>query len=604
MSFRAPTTSLPTLYEQGFLHDVIVTIRDSQFKLHRAILAHSSSRFSSMFSKEQHISRVQHLDFSSQIQTNPAGLNQFFEYFYGNEVHITSETLPDWTSLAEFFEIQDLIATCSSFNENISNSSALSLSLDTETILSSIYAQKEFCDYFLSFNGTKLHVHKFLLGYHCNFFTKLWNNETDINEYDLVANFTPTTIQPPNLEALISSLYGQELLINLENAYDLLHLADVMYFKSLSDRVKKVILENSINSDWVLSLLERADKEDNSKLLELLTPALQTLAQSDVSLDAVAIRPLTLLKFTQVDLTWRIKCLVMFFKANPNKITWTSSQIKLFTDPFIEQAFINKIFSVFVKPLLKETWFVDFLLQFSVTCFSKFSAEIHQIPSEWLEWCLSVSQSSDYNDDVIAVIDEYQKRVENSEICKILIFSSPKPTNLEYREFGIFQELVQHFPILAEFGNPLEEVRIVVNTQNASRLLQLVEDINVKHPDQQHLVGDVRDFSAEDCCLHFVNFDPTSKKFSVNKRGEFDTKSNSEKHNWDRRSNCGHKDLEEAFYTFQECLDFREKFGENGFRNPLVCYLLTLLNINGAGLDHCVDDYTQVVESVKDEQEL
>ncbi|KAL0238068.1 hypothetical protein GEMRC1_012542 [Eukaryota sp. GEM-RC1] len=106
-------------------------------------------------------------------------------------------------------------------------------------------------------------------------------------------------------------------------------------------------------------------------------------------------------------------------------------------------------------------------------------------------------------------------------------------------------------------------------------------------------------FTTKDCCEHFLHWDIIADEYSLIKRGDFPVHSSLEQPDFLDRVNYGIYALEDNFYDYQECMDFRRIHGESGYRNPIVAYSLALVNNYGILSKAPIsEDYSKVIRSV------
>ncbi|KAL0214903.1 hypothetical protein P9112_007087 [Eukaryota sp. TZLM1-RC] len=130
----------------------------------------------------------------------------------------------------------------------------------------------------------------------------------------------------------------------------------------------------------------------------------------------------------------------------------------------------------------------------------------------------------------------------------------------------VFSELATVFPVLEQY---------FIKASGAVPTRETAEKTRSK---LQSLGFDASYMGDDELCSTFVHRDATDQHLVLTKHGHFDYRSNLEKYDWNKRPWTEFRDLEIAFYTYDECLSFRKTFGESGLRNPLVSYIITLLN--------------------------
>ncbi|KAL0241727.1 hypothetical protein GEMRC1_006962 [Eukaryota sp. GEM-RC1] len=401
---------LPTLLRNNLHHDVLVLVRDEQIKLHKAVLAPSSVRFSRFFSKMTTAEGVVEIDATDDMEyLQMETIRSFFGFFYGETVELSVKTLTDMSYLAKFYKVTKLSAACSTFVED---SSQTTISLNTNEILTHLHSENIFSDYSFVFNDLSIPIHKCILGHSCKFFQKLWENEKGIQQYDFNSNFTPESILHSNLQLFVCALYSQEVPINIDTVYDLFYLSNVTSFDALAKQVETVMNENLSTTEWTLKLMERADAEGDKALIVLISPFVTQLTTTQArssKLTPIVLKLSTLLELSDVDIDWRVESLVKSFKESKDKSSWTHCDIEQLTNSFADTCVsMDQAFSLLVEPLVEEESLFELLIKFSLLVFNRFVEESSLIPSKWLSWTLIVADklSSTHLDDVINVCNQ------------------------------------------------------------------------------------------------------------------------------------------------------------------------------------------------------
>ncbi|KAL0245275.1 hypothetical protein GEMRC1_009354 [Eukaryota sp. GEM-RC1] len=473
MSFRLDSSSLlVTLFHDGLFHDVEVTLENQRFHLHKAILSRLSPRFHRLFTKYKH-EGTQEVDLSDDTDVSYEVLKTFLGYFYGLPITLTLEYLTDISFLAKYFKVSCLSTACSTF---ALDSSANIVSLDPQEILSSIHTERNFCDYTINHGDHAFPLHKSVLASSCELFSKLWENDDSVTQYDLL----PNNVSSSNLKQFLSSLYGQEIEINLENAYDLFCICTNLICKPFSQKVEEIITENLDQTQWILTLLEKADAENNCSLITIIDPFVQKLSSSKSKLSAIVLKPSTLLNLSSVDIDWRIESLVKSYSKTKEVYNWNPSLIESLIESFCSQTSDPvKVYSILVEPWAGEDLFVELLLKYSVLFLKKVTDNLFKIPAEWFPWCISVAEklNSSLLGDVIAICNACQK-VINPVSVRPSTFDAFKVTNVQWKLESLMKSYFD--PLMTSSWSYSKFETLLVNTITNSIVLPFAYNVVVK----------------------------------------------------------------------------------------------------------------------------
>ncbi|KAL0231069.1 hypothetical protein GEMRC1_010474 [Eukaryota sp. GEM-RC1] len=365
MSFVLDTHSkLIGLFVSKSFSDTVVSTEDQEFHLHRSILSLNSIRFSKAFTKHKDKGLVE-LDFSD------------------DQVVLTTDTLTEIAFLARFFKVPHLTTACAEF---AADSTKNTFQLNTQEILAQLHSEHLFSDYTITLGNSIYPVHKAILGTSCQFFPKLWGVDPETVNYDVISDLSPC---PVTLKSFISSLYGHTLSLDLTNAYDLFNLSSLYTYDSLHNHVVSLIKDNLNSSEWVLSLMERADADSNRKLIKLVEPAFREICSTKTLQSSIMLKPQTLLSLTSVDIMWRVKSMVKSLTSITRGINWLNNQIEEIITLFYDEcSSLKSAFGILFQPLFDKESLSDLLFKYSVLFFQKFDTEFRsQVNQQWIRWC-------------------------------------------------------------------------------------------------------------------------------------------------------------------------------------------------------------------------
>ncbi|KAL0224631.1 hypothetical protein RCL1_002543 [Eukaryota sp. TZLM3-RCL] len=358
------------------LTDFDIIFGDLVFRCHKAVAVLASKVIATSV-----LSNDTSLIIPEYVETTPEVIERVLDAFYGVDLLISGKNALEVFELARFLVVPSLISLSRSV---IKNEEKQPFVCAFNSVLSDL-ENDQFRDFSLVYKNVRIKLHKFLLATLCPVFLSRFELQPGDNEW----NFTDLlTIQESSFEQFFTSFYKDNITINLENLFDISHLAFYFQMSSLES-----CCDSSMNSaeplvSWIFPSLESADKADDLRFVDRLASVLvkvDDLAQSE----PVAIKPDVLYKLCpNVNVFWLSTVLVhsyFHYESNNNQRVWTPNEVqKALTQIDTNSLTINQLYCI-IKPLLKVEELYSVLSEFSLT---RFTIEKSEIPSEWLVWLM------------------------------------------------------------------------------------------------------------------------------------------------------------------------------------------------------------------------
>ncbi|KAL0225259.1 hypothetical protein RCL1_003171 [Eukaryota sp. TZLM3-RCL] len=348
---------------------------DQVFPCHKAVAVIASKTIaSSVISHGNTLIIDEDLDVTAEI------IETVVDSLYGADIHISKDNAIEVLDFARFMGMSSLQKLAKFVLKNFEEKT---YTPSLEALLSDL-ENDQFRDFSLVYKNVRIKLHKFLLATLCPVFLSRFELQPGDNEW----NFTDLlTIQESSFEQFFTSFYKDNITINLENLFDISHLAFYFQMSSLESCCDSLMNSAEPLVSWIFPSLESADKADDLRFVDRLASVLvkvDDLAQSE----PVAIKPDVLYKLCpNVNVFWLSTVLVhsYFHYDYNNQRVWTPNEVqKALTQIDTNTLTINQLHSTF-KPLLKVEELYPVLSEFSLT---RFTTEKSEIPSEWLVWLM------------------------------------------------------------------------------------------------------------------------------------------------------------------------------------------------------------------------
>ncbi|KAL0225290.1 hypothetical protein RCL1_003202 [Eukaryota sp. TZLM3-RCL] len=357
------------------LTDFDIIFGDHVFPCHNAVAVIASKTIASSVA-----SNDASLIIPEYVETTLEVIESVLDAVYGVDLLISGNNALEVFELARFLGISSLILLSRTAIKNCEDKSFLT---SLESVLSDL-ENDQFRDFSLVYKNVRIKLHKFLLATLCPVFLSRFELQPGDNEW----NFTDLlTIQESSFEQFFTSFYKDNIIITLENLFDISHLASYFKMSSLVSCCDSLMNSSEPLVSWIFPSLESADKADDLRFVDRLASVLvkvDDLAQSD----PVAIKPDVLYKLcSNVNVFWLSTVLVhsYFHYDYNNQRVWTPNEVqKALTQIDTSTLTINQLYCI-IKPLLQVEELYSVLSEFSL---SRFTIEKSEIPSEWLVWLM------------------------------------------------------------------------------------------------------------------------------------------------------------------------------------------------------------------------
>ncbi|KAL0224592.1 hypothetical protein RCL1_002504 [Eukaryota sp. TZLM3-RCL] len=242
-------------------------------------------------------------------------------------------------------------------------------------------------------------------------------------------------ISPSSFINFFTSFYTGKLEVNLENAFDLSHLAWYFQLSELEKFVNNFIENSESEYNWVTSLVSKAIISEDYRFIKIISPKISKIPNLS-NCDPIPVHPLFFENLTSnIDVSWLLRCLVFSYKNYSEENVWTSKSLeKSFEQVKIETLPIDEIYQI-IEPLFSISDLFDFLSSFSLSIFSKIPS---QVPVKWFIWFIVecdkrkefnlISQISEILNEIITPesIDQVQVTSFNSETLRLFAINSKK----------------------------------------------------------------------------------------------------------------------------------------------------------------------------------
>ncbi|KAL0224953.1 hypothetical protein RCL1_002865 [Eukaryota sp. TZLM3-RCL] len=357
------------------LTDFDIIYCEQVFPCHKAVAVAASKTIASCVASN---------DFSlivpASIETTPEAVQSVIDSFYGVPLNVTNKNALEIYEFSRFIGMSPLFDVC---KDSLKEYQPKKFNTTIESVLFDL-ENDQFRDFFLVYKNVRIKLHKFLLATLCPVFLSRFELQPGDNEW----NFTDLlTIQESSFEQFFTSFYKDNITIDLENLFDISHLAFYFQMSSLESCCDSLMNSAEPLVSWIFPSLESADKADDLRFVDRLASVLvkvDDLAQSE----PVAIKPDVLYKLCpNVNVFWLSTVLVhsYFHYDYNNQRVWTPNEVqKALTQIDTNTLTINQLYSTF-KPLLKVEELFSVLSEFSLT---RFTIEKSEVPSEWLVWLM------------------------------------------------------------------------------------------------------------------------------------------------------------------------------------------------------------------------
>ncbi|KAL0225061.1 hypothetical protein RCL1_002973 [Eukaryota sp. TZLM3-RCL] len=367
---------LLTQRRNACLTDYEIIFEDRTFPCHKAVAVLTSKTIASSV-----VSHGDTLIFDEDLDVTAEVIETVIDSLYGSNLDISKDHAIEVLDFARFMGMYSLQELSKSAIKNYEDKS---YTPSLEAVLSDL-ENDQFRDFSLVYKNVKIKLHIFLLATLCPVFLSRFALQPGDNEW----NFTDLlTIQESSFEEFFTSFYKDNIIITLENLFDISHLASYFKMSSLVSCCDSLLNSAEPLVSWIFPALESADKADDLRFVDRLASVLvkvDDLAQSD----PVAIKPDLLCKLCpNVNVFWLSTVLVhsyFHYESNNNQRVWTPNEVeKALSQIDTNTLTINQLFSV-IQPLLKVEELYSVLSEFSLT---RFTIEKSEIPSEWLVWLM------------------------------------------------------------------------------------------------------------------------------------------------------------------------------------------------------------------------
>ncbi|KAL0225487.1 hypothetical protein RCL1_003399 [Eukaryota sp. TZLM3-RCL] len=358
------------------LTDYEIIFEGRTFPCHKAVAVLTSKTIASSV-----VSHDNTLIFDEDLDVTAEVIETVVDSLYGSNFEISKDNAIEVLDFARFMGMSSLQKLSKSAIKNYEDKS---YTPSLEAVLSDL-ENDQFRDFSLVYKNVRIKLHKFLLTTLCPVFLSRFALQPGDNEW----NFTDLlTIQESSFEEFFTSFYKDNIIITLENLFDISHLASYFKMSSLVSCCDSLMNSAEPLVGWIFPALESADKADDLRFVHRLASVLvkvDDLAQSH----PVAIKPDVLFKLCpNVNVFWLTTVLVhsyFHYESNNNQRVWTPNEVeKALTQIDTNTLTINQLFSV-IQPLLKVEELYSVLSEFSLT---RFTIEKSEIPSEWLVWLM------------------------------------------------------------------------------------------------------------------------------------------------------------------------------------------------------------------------
>ncbi|KAL0225392.1 hypothetical protein RCL1_003304 [Eukaryota sp. TZLM3-RCL] len=406
--------------------DFEINFNQERVPCHKAIVSQFSERLSSLIQNNQDSHEV-----DEYVEASYGDLLSLVQCFYGKTLAITSENALCLFLLAKSLSCSDLTSVCKSF---VGTVKPIEYQIPVSTILEKL-SNDNFKDHEIIFHDQSLHIHKFLFAAISPYFKAKFSRNWQESEENTTDFTKLLQVSPSSFINFFTSFYTGKLEVDVENAFDISHLAWYFQLSELEKFVNNFIENSESEYNWVTSLVSKAITSQDYRFIKIISPKISEIPNLS-NCDPIPVHPLFFENLTSnIDVSWLLRCLVFSSTSYSEENVWTPKSLeKSFEQVKIETLPIDEIHQI-IEPLFSISDLFDFLSSFSLSIFSKIPS---QVPIKWFIWFIVecekrkefnlISQISEILNEIITPenIDQVQVTSFNSETLRLFAINSRK----------------------------------------------------------------------------------------------------------------------------------------------------------------------------------
>ncbi|KAL0225474.1 hypothetical protein RCL1_003386 [Eukaryota sp. TZLM3-RCL] len=361
---------------ETLLTDFELTFNDQTVSCHKAIVSQSSRRLQTLIQKNQGS-----YDLGDDDEASIEHLLSIIKSFYGEVLDLNAQNALPIVFLSKSLSCTDLSSACKNFVQ-AHDQTKQSYQMSMKAILENL-SNDNFSDHQIIFHDQSLHIHKFLFAAISPYFKAKFSRNWQESEENTTDFTKLLQVSPSSFINFFTSFYNGNLEVNLENAFDLSHLAWYFQLSELEKFVNNFIENSDSEYNWVTSFVLKAINSEDYRFIKIVSSKISEIPNLS-SCDPIPVHPLFFENLTSnIDVSWLLKCLIFSYSNYSEENVWTPKSLeKSFEKINFDTLPIDEIYQI-IEPLFSISDLFDFLSSFSLSIFSKFTS---QVPLSWFSW--------------------------------------------------------------------------------------------------------------------------------------------------------------------------------------------------------------------------
>ncbi|KAL0211721.1 hypothetical protein RCL1_005347 [Eukaryota sp. TZLM3-RCL] len=364
---------LKQLSQDSFLADFYVSVQNTCFKCHKAIISGHSSRLDALISRG---------DGGFCLDTGLSDCQQIVKHLlsslYGVELKIDSSNSGELMILS--YEL-DISAVCNYVMNSLKTRTDSFFSINVAEIMEKLNHYEKDCH--LVYKNVHIEGHKFLHGSLSPLLRRMFSQGTRVNDKKTSLDFSKSLeIHPECFKHLFESVYQGQVEINLLSMYDYWKLSSVLEMDELKCFIEKWVHNQESSSYHLFPAITKANNAADLGFLSIMSSKISTIPSLS-SEEPLQLSPTVCshLLDCKIDSAWILNCAVTSYETQG----WTSVYLNSILEKIVIKSIPPAVILETIDPLLDQTELFTIIVKFSIKNLDFF---LSQMPIKWLQWII------------------------------------------------------------------------------------------------------------------------------------------------------------------------------------------------------------------------